>query len=134
MEENKYDPKNYQKTIYSFKPQELAKLTPWDMQIQLGAIAEKVLAGILRGECLKRIGVKQSPDVGIEYDMVQEQFIVYVPKIWCSACKNRRAEFEYTNKPYCKACADLIKQQLETAKAKIEPKQEKKVEKKKKIK
>lgn len=108
-----YDEKNYQKSIFSFTPQEIAKLTPWDMQIQLGAIAEKVLAGILRTECLKRVGIKNSPDVGVEYDFVTGQLVAYIPKIWCSACKNRRAEFEYSKSAYCKDCAEVLKQQLQ---------------------
>lgn len=110
--DDKYNPKDYQKTIYTFKPNELAKLMPWDAQVQLGAVAERVLAGMLRSECLKRVGVKQSPDVGVDYNMITEQFTVYVPKIWCSACQNKRAEFEYSGKPYCKNCAEVLKEQL----------------------
>ncbi len=104
--------KNYDKKIFSFTTQEISKLMPWDVQIQLGAIAEKVLAGILRAECLKRVGVKNSPDVNVEYDFVTNQFFAYVPKIWCSKCNNRRAEFTYENKPYCVDCAKLIKQEI----------------------
>ena len=111
---NNHDPKEYQKAIYTFKPQELSKLTPWDAQIQLGLIAEKVLAGILRSECLKRVGVKNSPDTHVEYDMLTEQFTVYVPKIWCSVCTNRKAEFEHAGKPYCEDCVELLKEQLKT--------------------
>lgn len=107
------DIKNYDKKIYSFTQQELSKLMPWDMQIQLGAIAEKVLAGILRTECLKRVGVKNSPDINVDYDFVTGQFTTYSPKIWCSACKNKRAEFTYEDKPFCKDCAQTLKQQLE---------------------
>jgi hypothetical protein len=129
MDNEKYDSKVYNKTIYSFKPNELAKLMPWDTQVQLGAVAERVLAGLLRSECLKRVGIKQSPDVNVEYDMVKEQFTVYVPRVWCSACKNRRAEFEYNNQPFCKECAQTLKQQLESKKE--EPKTEKKTRKKK---
>lgn len=126
--DGKYNPKDYQKTIYTFKPSELAKLMPWDMQIQLGTVAERVLAGLLRSECLKRVGVKQSPDVGVDYNMIAEQFTVYVPKVWCSACQNKRAEFEHLKKPYCKDCAGVLKEQLE----KQPPIPKKKVGKKKK--
>ena len=106
------DEKNYDKKIYSFTTMEISKLMPWDMQIQLGAIAEKVLSGILRTECLKRVGVKNSPDVKVEYDFVTGQFFAYVPKIWCSDCKNRKAEFTYENKPYCTDCAKIIKSKM----------------------
>jgi hypothetical protein len=109
---DQYDKKDYDKQIFSFRPQEIAKLAPWDAQIQMGAVAEKVLAGILRGEMLKRVGVKPSIDVGVEYDIISEKFSVYIPKVWCGACKNRRAEFSYANKFYCKDCAELIKQQI----------------------
>ena len=50
-----FDPKTYQKSIFTFKPSELAKLTPWDAQIQLGAIAQKVflfLVDLLFLKCL----------------------------------------------------------------------------------
>lgn len=120
------DEKNYDKKIYSFTTMEISKLMPWDMQIQLGAIAEKVLSGILRTECLKRVGVKNSPDVKVEYDFVTGQFFAYVPKIWCSKCNNRMAEFTYENKPYCKDCATTLKQQL----AETKPEEKKKGKKK----
>lgn len=107
-----YDKKDYNKQIFTFKPQEISKLAPWDAQVQIGAIAQNVLSGILRGEVLKRCGIKASKDVGVEYDIMEEQFVAYVPKLWCSACKNRRAEFSYTNKLYCADCAELIKKQV----------------------
>lgn len=109
---NEEDLKSYDKKIYSFTQAELAKLMPWDVQIQLGAIAEKVLAGILRTECLKRVAIKNSPDTKVEYDFVTGQFSAYVPKIWCSKCGNRKAEFTYENKPYCIDCAKVIKQKI----------------------
>lgn len=134
---SKYDKKDYDKKIFSFRPQEVSKLTPWDMQIQLGAIAEKVLAGILRLECLKRVGLKNSPDIGVEYDFTTEQFVAYVPKTWCSACKNKRAEFSYKETVYCKDCIEVLKQQMAAQQPKEEiktenPKEEKKTVKKRK--
>jgi hypothetical protein len=110
---NEEDLKNYDKKIYGFTQLELSKLMPWDTQIQIGAIAEKVLAGILRTECLKRVGVKNSPDTKVEYDFVTGNFTAYVPKIWCSQCKNRMAEFTYENKPYCTDCAKLLRKEMD---------------------
>lgn len=104
--------KSYDKKIYSFTPAEIAKLMAWDTQVQLGAIAEKVLAGILRTECLKRVGVKESKDVEVEYDFITNQFTAYVPKIWCVNHANRKAEFSYQEKPYCNECAASLKQQM----------------------
>lgn len=124
MDENEL--KNYDKKIFSFTQLELSKLMPWDTQIQIGAIAEKVLAGILRTECLKRVGVKNSPDTKVEYDFVTGNFTAYVPKIWCSRCKEKMAEFSYENKPYCKECATALKKRLAT-----KPPEEKKKGKKK---
>lgn len=125
---NEEELKGYDKKIYSFTPQEIAKLMAWDTQIQLGAVAETVLAGILRTECLKRVGVKESRDVKVDYDFVSNQFTAYIPKIWCSTHNDRKAEFSYENKPYCLECAEGIKKQL--AEKKIEEK--KKPERKKK--
>lgn len=116
-----FDPKTYQKSIFTFKPSELAKLTPWDAQIQLGAIAQKVLAGMLRQECLKRVGVKNSPDTKVEYDLVNEQFIAYIPKIWCSDCTIRMGTFEYNKQPYCGDCAEKLRQKMAATPPPSEP-------------
>lgn len=110
--DSKYDKKDYDKKIFTFRPQEVSKLAPWDAQIQIGAIAQNVLSGILRGEVLKRVGVKPSIDVGVEYDILEEKLVAYVPKLWCSACKNRRAEFSYANQLYCADCAETLKKQV----------------------
>lgn len=112
--DSKYDKKDYDKKIFSFRPQEVSKLAPWDAQVQIGGIAQNVLSGILRSEVLKRVGVKASIDVGVEYDIHDEKFIAYVPKLWCSACKNRRAEFSYSSKLYCADCAETLKKQVAT--------------------
>ena len=118
--------KDYDKKIYNFTSTEVSKLMPWDMQIQIGVIAEKVLAGILRTECLKRVGVKNSPDTRVEYDFVTSQFVAYVPKIWCSECKNRKAEFTYNNLPYCTDCATVLKKKLVEQQKPVEVKKGKK--------
>lgn len=125
----KYDKKDYNKQIYSFSTNEVARLTPWDVQIQLGSIAQNVLSGILRGECLKRVGVKPSVDVGVEYNIQTGKFVVYVPKLWCSACTNRKASFSYSNKVYCSDCAKTLKKQV---KAQADKAAEEKPDKKKK--
>ena len=114
--------KDYDKKIYTFTPLELTRLLPWDTQIQLGAVAEKVLSGILRTDCLKRVGVKNSPDVKVEYDFITGQFFAYIPKIFCSKCTMRKASYTYENKPYCEDCAKVIRQELDAKKEEPAPK------------
>lgn len=114
-----FDPKDYQKSIYTFKAQEIAQLSPWVAQMEMAKVAETLISNILREVCLKRVGVKDSIDVKVNYNIVEEQFVVYVPKIWCSKCGNRKAEFTHADKPYCKNCAEDLKKQLtETPKKK----------------
>lgn len=104
-----YNEEDFSKTIYSFNAVELSRLAPWDAQIQLGHVAEGVLTNIIRNDCLKRVGGKNSPDTGIRYDMQTGQFFIYQPRVWCSMCENRRAEFSYKEKVYCKSCVETLK-------------------------
>jgi hypothetical protein len=108
--EDSYPEKDFAKTIYSFKAQEIAKLAPWDADVQKGRIGETVIASIIRNECFKRIGVKQSIDIGIKYDILDEKFILFVPRVWCSSCGNRKAEYSVGNTVYCKACLDILRE------------------------
>lgn len=123
--DEKYSPKDYSKTVYSFKPQEIAKLAPWDAQVQLGNVAQNVLSNILSKECLKRVGVKNSKDTAIRYDIHTEQFFVYQPRIWCSLCTTRKAEYSVKDKVYCGDCIEILKAQ---AKKEVKPKEEVKTE------
>lgn len=124
--DKRYNEKDFAKTTFSFTPSEIAKLAPWDSQIQIGQFASIALTGVIRRDCLKRVGVKDSTDTGIRYDISTGQFFVYQPRIWCSQCNNKRAEFSYNNsynnKVYCGGCIEILKQQS----AQSKPKEEKK--------
>jgi len=108
--EDNYPEKDFAKTIYSFKAQEIAKLAPWDADVQKGLIAEKVITSIIRNECFKRVGAKNSPDIGIKYDIIDEKFILFAPRIWCSECGNKRAEYSVGNVVYCKTCLEVLRE------------------------
>lgn len=113
--DDKYNANNYTKTIYSFTASELARLAPWDTQIQLARFAEIALTGVIRNDCLKRVGAKNIVDSGIRYDINTGQFIVYQPKVLCSMCKNRKAEFSYQDRVFCQSCADTLKKTVPQA-------------------
>lgn len=109
--EEQYPEKDFQKTLYTFKSQEIAKLAPWDADVQKGEIAKQVIISIITNECFKRVGVKKSPDVGIQYDVINEQFTLFIPRHWCSMCQNRKAEYSVANKLYCTSCLEILKAQ-----------------------
>lgn len=107
--DSQFNEKDFQKTIYTFKAQEIAKLAPWDADIQKAEIAKQVITSIIRNECFKRVGAKNSPDIGIKYDVINEQFTLFIPRNWCSMCQNRRAEYSVQNKIYCTSCVEILK-------------------------
>ena len=107
--EAKYPSKDFNKTTYSFDSSELRKLSSLDVMVQMGEWAQNIVGQFVSGECLSRVGGKPSPDTGVLYDIAKGQFIVFTPKVWCSACKNRMAKLEYKDKYYCDNCYDLAK-------------------------
>lgn len=107
--EAKYPAKDFNKSVYSFDSQELRKLTSLDTIAQMGQMAQMMINNIVQGECLARVGAKNSPDIGVLYDIPKAQFVVFSPKLWCIACKARRAQFEYKGHFYCQSCLDIQK-------------------------
>lgn len=107
--ETKYPTKDFNKTTYSFDSAELRKLSSLDTIGQMGQMAEMMIGNLIQGECLTRIGAKNSPDVGTLYDIPKGQFIVFTPKVWCIACNKRRAIFEYKGHFYCNDCLNVQK-------------------------
>jgi|SRR5882724_861044 len=124
--DEKFDQKDYQKTIYSFSQSELALLTPWDMQIQLGQVASGVLNGLLHKKVLPRVGAKLVADTEICYDILENKLCMYQPRILCSLCNTKKAAFSSANKFYCEGCADILRRQA----AEKKPQEEKPAEKK----
>lgn len=133
MNENKkfaeqYPEKDFQKTLYTFKSQEIAKIAPWDADVQKGEIAKQIITSIITNECFKRVGTKKSPDIGIQYDIINEQFTLFIPRHWCGMCQNRRAEYSVGNKLYCVSCLEILKsQQTKQVEKNPDKKQEKKI-------
>lgn len=112
MENNsdpRYPSQEYNKTIYSFDPQELRELSSYTGIIIAGKLMEGMANKFVTENCLKRIGAKDSPDIHIEYDVYTGQFTVFSPKVWCTACKIRKANFEYKGGNYCQSCLDVKK-------------------------
>lgn len=124
--ESKYPTKDFNKSVYSFDSSELRRLSSLDTIGQLGQMAQTLISNVVQGECMPRVGAKNSPDVGVLYDIPKGQFVVFTPKVWCSACKVRRALFEYKERNYCQSCLDIQKV-ADAGKGKIkEEKKEKK--------
>lgn len=107
--ESKYPLKDFNKVSYAFDSQELRKLTSLDTISQMGQMAQMMISQVVQGECLVRIGAKNSPDIGVIYDIPKGQFIVFIPKVWCNSCHNRKAGFEYKGHFYCEGCLNIQK-------------------------
>ena len=107
--EQKYPTKDFNKTVYSFDSAELRKLTSLDTIGQMGQMAQMMIGQVVQGECLPRVGAKNSPDIGVLYDIPKGQFILFTPKVWCISCKNKRALFEYKGHFYCNDCLNIQK-------------------------
>lgn len=91
--DERYDKKDYNQKIFSFNMTELASLSPWDRDVQIGGIAERVIIGFIQGTVLKRLGLKQSVDIGINYSIQENKLYIYEPKVWCSLCTHKKAEY-----------------------------------------
>lgn len=109
--DKRYPTKEYNKTIFVFTAEELRKLASLESIAQMGQIATVMINNIVQGECLPRVGIKDSPDIGVLYNIPSGQFYTYVPKFWCMRCKIRKATFEYKGISYCQSCVSIIQNQ-----------------------
>lgn len=107
--EAKYPSKEFNKIIYSFNSEELRKLSSLDTINQMGQMAQMMINNLVQGECLVRVKAKNSPDTGVLYDIPKGEFHVFVPKVWCSKCGNRKSMYEYKGANYCNDCLNLVK-------------------------
>jgi len=121
--ENHYPTKDFAKTIYAFDSAEIRKLTSMDTIVQLGQMAQLGINQIVNEEFLPRIGAKKSPDIGVLYDIPKGQCMVFTPKVWCAACKNKKADYEYKGRFYCGSCLKL-QQEVDAGKKVKEAKKE----------
>ncbi len=116
--EQKYPTKDFNKTTYAFDSAELRKLSSLDTVLQMGQMAQMMINNVVQGECLPRVGAKNSPDIGVLYDIAKGQFVVFTPKVWCNGCKSKKAVYEYKGHFYCESCLEIQKV-AETGKGKI---------------
>ena len=107
----KYPEKEYTKRVYSFTQEEKGKLQSLNTIVQIGQIAQVMINQFIQNSCLKRVEVKNSPDIGVLYDIPTGNFFVFTPKEWCSQCGVRKAEYQYKGKRYCKDCLTLLQSQ-----------------------
>ena len=123
--DTKYPSKDYQKTYFMFTADEIRKLTQLDTIVQMGQIAQAMENTMIQNQCLPRVQPKNSPDIGILYDIPSGKFITYVPKVWCANCGIRRATFDMGGKYFCQSCVTLIQKEAKTQ-VKAAPKSKKK--------
>ena len=107
--DNQYPAKDFDKKIYSFSAAEIRNLATFVTITQMGKIAEQLANNFVSNEVIKRLGVTTTIDSGVLYDVAQGSVTTYIPKVICSECKARRAEFSYKDKVYCQTCVDLVK-------------------------
>jgi hypothetical protein len=116
---NNQFPKNeYNKKIFTFTPGELREICSFDAVVKMGDMAKILISNYLNAVSLKRVGVKNSPDIGIIYNIEAGTFDVYEPKYWCVTCKNKKATTIYQDKTYCQTCMDAMKAEATKIEAK----------------
>ena len=121
QEKEKYPQGDYVKSIFSFSNNEMSLITPWDVQVQIGLVAQKMLDIIINTVVAKRVGIKIIKDTGVEFNTQEGKLYIWQPKNICSTCRDRKAEFSYAKALYCKNCIELLKQQI-AAKAPVKTK------------
>lgn len=132
-----YPAKDYKKSIYTFSKEQLAELKPLDDATKLvqtfmalGQIAQRAKDAYVGGQVLDTLNIKKSQDSKFNYDLDANKIIVYEPRLWCSQCDTKRAEFKYQDKIYCSSCIEEVKktiaQPVEQPAVEEEPKKEKK--------
>ncbi len=130
--------KDYNKKIFTFSAQELVELQPLEdatkfvqTLLTLGQIAQRAKDNYVGGQVLDRLGIKKSQDSKFNYDLDNNKVIVYEPRLWCSMCDVKRAEFKYQEKIFCKDDIEKIKKEIsEKVEVPIDTKVEKKEDKK----
>lgn len=110
---NKYPESDYTRTIWSFTNNEIAHITPWDTQAQIGIVAQNLINSILRTVVCKRLGIAPLTETGFEYDTQEGKLYIYQPKFVCSLCRAKKAEFKVQDKLYCAGCVELLKKQAQ---------------------
>ena len=108
---NQFPENEYKRTTFSFTAGELREVCGFDTAVKIGDMAKILISNYINATALKRIGVRNSPDVGIQYNIEKGTFDVYEPKNWCSKCQTAKATFKYLEKPYCQTCIEILKKE-----------------------
>lgn len=131
--DKQYPAAEYSKKEFVFSKTELEELKPLQDVVShaqtvmaLGQIAQKAEDNYVAAKVLPRLGIKQSVDTKSVYDFATKKVVVYEPKFWCSMCDAKRAEFKYKDKPYCKDCIGVLKEEAVKTEPVIEEVKEKK--------
>lgn len=120
--------KDYKKNTFSFSTPELRELQSWDAThktaMLMQADAQKLISTVV-SKALSRLNIKNSPAIQVLYDVNNGTLLTWEPRIWCSVCKNAKAEFQFQEKVFCAVCIVPVregqaKQAVEQAKEKIE--------------
>lgn len=106
-----YPPEQFTQTTYSFSNSELRQISSLNTMVEMGQLAQVMISNVIGNTTLKRVGVKNSSDIGLQYNAETGEIYVKVPKFWCSLCQNKKAEFKFMDKVYCPTCIDAVKQQ-----------------------
>ncbi len=102
--DSKYPVADFTKGVFSFSKDEQMRVISLESTIQLGEMAKLMLNNFIQSNCLPRVNLKNSPDVGILYDSAKGTFTVWSPRVWCSKCNVRRAVKELKGSVYCLNC------------------------------
>ncbi len=112
--------KDYKKNVFTFTTQELKELAPLEEAtrlvgtfLALGQIAQRAKDTYVGNQVLARLGVKKSQDSKFNYDLETKKIITYEPRLWCSLCTEKKAEFKYQDNLFCKDCIEIKKKELE---------------------
>lgn len=119
LDDEQYPAKDYTKKVFSFTAKELEELKPLEDStnlvntfMALGQIAQRAKDAYVGGQVLDRLGVKKSQDSKFNYDLTIKRVIVYEPRIWCSQCDAKKAEFKYQDKVFCRDCIEEKKKNI----------------------
>lgn len=119
IDDEAFPAKDFKKSTFNFSTEELTELQPLQEAVRLvqtflslGQIAQKAADSYVSSQVLTRLGVKSSQDTKATYDIEKNRILVYEPRLWCSVCNAKKAEFKYQDKIYCKDCIEKIKQEL----------------------
>jgi len=124
--DEQYPAKDYNKKIFTFTKEELEQIAPLEEVTRMintffsiGQIVQKIKDNLVIGQVVPRFGVKESPDVQVSYFTDKNRIVIYEPRLWCSECDKKRAEYKYKDKAYCINCINEKKKEL----AQVEPKE-----------